>query len=146
MPGHVNYDDLVSCGQFGLLDSIEKYDPARKIKFDTYAKSRIHGAILDDSASGTGFPRTVRQRHRQIEQAGDRLHEVLGREATDKEIADYTGLEYEIVRKTRMEHHEGLITSLDESAGDDESGGVTRRDTVADETSERPWLQPIEMQ
>lgn len=140
VPGHVNYDDLVSCGQFGLLDSIEKYDPARKIKFDTYAKNRIHGAILDELRQWDWVPRTVRQRHRQIDQAGDTLHEMLGREATDQEIAAYTGLEYDIVRKTRMEHHEGLITSLDESAGDDDSGGVTRRDTVADETAERPLV------
>jgi RNA polymerase sigma factor for flagellar operon FliA len=65
---------------------------------------------------------------------------MLGREATDAEIADYTGLDYEVVRKTRMEHHEGLITSLDEGAGDDESGAITRKDTVPDETSERPLI------
>jgi len=132
VPCHVSYDDLVSCGQFGLLDSIEKYDPARNTKFDTYAKARIHGAILDELRQWDWVPRTVRQRHRRIEEAAERLQELLGRPADDEEVADYTGLPLEVVRKTRVEHHEGLVTSLDEGGGDEENG-FSRGDQVADE-------------
>ena len=140
VPCHVSYDDLVSCGQFGLLDSIEKYDPARKTKFDTYAKSRIHGAILDELRQWDWVPRTVRQRHRRIEEASERLQEMLGRAADDEEIADYTELPLEVVRKTRVEHHEGLVTSLDEGPQDDENG-FSRGEHVPDPgTAARPLL------
>ena len=140
VPCHVSYDDLVSCGQFGLLDSIEKYDPARQTKFDTYAKARIHGAILDELRQWDWVPRTVRQRHRRIEEASERLQEMLGRPADDQEIAEYTELPVAVVRKTRVEHHEGLVTSLDEGPTDDDNG-FSRSEHVADPgTAARPLV------
>ena len=65
-PSNVEFDDLVSYGIFGLIDAIDKFDPARGIKFETYAISRIKGAILDGLRSNDWAPRSVRQKAKQL--------------------------------------------------------------------------------
>lgn len=87
LPQHVDKDDLISNGFFGLLDAIEKYDPARGIKFETYAVARIRGAILDAIRAQDWVPTSVRQKAKQYEQTMAQLEHSLGRSATDEEIA-----------------------------------------------------------
>ncbi|WP_143447955.1 sigma-70 family RNA polymerase sigma factor, partial [Kineosporia sp. R_H_3] len=48
LPPNIEQADLVSYGIFGLIDAIEKFDIERAIKFETYAISRIRGAIIDE--------------------------------------------------------------------------------------------------
>ena len=62
LPGSVEFDDLVGYGQFGLLDAIEKFDPAKNVKFKTYAVTRIRGAIFDELRQLDWVPRSVRQK------------------------------------------------------------------------------------
>jgi RNA polymerase sigma factor FliA len=69
MPAHVEHADLVSYGIFGLMDAIEKFEPGRGFKFETYAVSRIRGAIIDELRSVDWVPRSVRTRSRQVEAA-----------------------------------------------------------------------------
>lgn len=66
-PGNVEFDDLVSYGIFGLFDAIDKYDPEKNIRFNTYAVTRIRGAIFDELRSIDWVPRSVRQQTRQID-------------------------------------------------------------------------------
>ena len=69
LPAHVEEGDLVSYGLLGLMNAIERYDPSRDIKFETYAISRIKGAIIDELRSMDWVPRSVRSRAREIERA-----------------------------------------------------------------------------
>lgn len=92
LPTHVDKDDLISNGFFGLLDAIERFDPNRNIKFETYAVARIRGAILDSLRALDWVPTTVRQRARQYEQVLGELEHKLGRSATDDEIAVAIGI------------------------------------------------------
>ena len=69
LPAHVEEGDLVSYGLLGLMDAIERYDPGRDIKFETYAISRIKGSIIDELRSLDWVPRSVRSRAREIERA-----------------------------------------------------------------------------
>ena len=69
LPAHVDEGDLVSYGLLGLIGAIERYDPDREIKFETFALSRIKGAIIDELRSLDWVPRSVRARARQIERA-----------------------------------------------------------------------------
>src|SRR5438270_1091727 len=69
LPAHVEEGDLVSYGLLGLMNAIERYDPGRDIKFETYAISRIKGAIIDELRSMDWVPRSVRSRAREIERA-----------------------------------------------------------------------------
>lgn len=87
LPQYVDKDDLISNGFFGLLDAIEKYDPLRAIKFETYAVVRIRGSMLDAIRAQDWVPTSVRQKAKQYEQTVSQLENKLCRVATDNEIA-----------------------------------------------------------
>ena len=88
LPPHLDRDDLLSSGFFGLLDAIDRFDLSRNIKFETYAGVRIRGAMIDYLRSKDWIPVTMRQRIRKYEQTVYRLENELGRSATDNEIAE----------------------------------------------------------
>lgn len=92
MPESVDFDDLVGFGNLGLLDAIEKFDPAKNVKFKTYATTRIRGSIYDELRNLDWVPRSVRQKSREMEEAIVELEGKLGRSATDSEIADSMGM------------------------------------------------------
>src|SRR5579875_3069585 len=88
LPHSIEQADLVSYGMFGLIDAIEKFDTARQIKFETYAITRIKGAIIDELRSIDWVPRSVRAKARTIEKAYAKLEGTLLRTPTDAEVAD----------------------------------------------------------
>ena len=69
LPAHVDDDDLISYGLLGLIGAIERYDPDRDVKFETYAIARIKGSIIDELRAMDWVPRSVRARARDIERA-----------------------------------------------------------------------------
>ena len=69
LPAHVDEGDLVSYGLLGLIGAIERYEPDRDVKFETYAIARIKGAIIDELRAMDWVPRSVRARARDIERA-----------------------------------------------------------------------------
>lgn len=87
LPASVDIDDLINDGVFGLMDAIEKYDSSRTVKFETYAITRINGAIIDALRSLDWVPRTIRQRAREIDRAYERLELELGRSPSRDELA-----------------------------------------------------------
>ncbi len=95
MPQNIEFDDLVSYGVFGLLDAIGKFDPARGIKFKTYAMTRIRGAIFDELRSIDWIPRSIRQKAKQVELVISELENKLGRTVEDDEIAQEMGISSE---------------------------------------------------
>ena len=82
LPAHVDEADLISYGLVGLINAIERFELEREIKFETYAITRIKGAIIDELRSLDWVPRSVaparpRDRARQREaraQAPARAH------------------------------------------------------------------------
>jgi RNA polymerase sigma factor for flagellar operon FliA len=92
LPSHVERADLVSYGIFGLIDAVERFDPARGCRFETYAIARIKGNILDELRSLDWVPRSVRAKARRIEAALTRLAAALHRSPTDAELADALGM------------------------------------------------------
>src|SRR3954469_13845330 len=83
LPQNVEQSDLVSYGIFGLIDAIEKFDLSRGYKFETYAISRIKGAILDELRSIDWVPRSVRAKARALEKAYAKLEAQLHRTPSD---------------------------------------------------------------
>ena len=79
LPQNVEQADLVSYGIFGLIDAIDKFDPGRGYKFETYAIARIKGAILDELRSIDWVPRSVRAKARALEKAYAKLEGELHR-------------------------------------------------------------------
>ena len=92
LPAHVERDDLLSSGFFGLLDAIERYDPARRNKFETYATVRVRGAMLDYLRAKDWMPVTMRTRIRKYTEVSARLETQLERPATDEEIRAEMGV------------------------------------------------------
>ncbi len=88
LPSHVEESDLISYGLLGLIGAIERFDPEREIKFETFAVARIKGAIIDELRSLDWVPRSVRARARDVEKAHAALEAKLGRAPTDEEMAE----------------------------------------------------------
>jgi RNA polymerase sigma factor for flagellar operon FliA len=114
MPSTVEFDDLVSCGTFGLLDAIDKFDLAQNVKFKTYAVVRIRGAIFDELRSTDWVPRSVRQKIREIEEAVSTLEAQYGRPVSDSEIAAYLKMDKEEFFKTIVKISGTSILSLND--------------------------------
>ena len=87
LPASVDINDLINDGVFGLMDAIEKYDRSRTVKFETYAITRINGAIIDALRTLDWVPRTIRQRARELDRAYEALELELGREPSRDELA-----------------------------------------------------------
>lgn len=88
LPQHLDKDDLLSSGFFGLLDAIDRFDITRNIKFETYAGLRIRGAMIDYLRSKDWIPVSMRQKIRKYEQTVSKLETELGRAATDDELSE----------------------------------------------------------
>lgn len=95
MPSHIDSDDLISSGIIGLVKAIERYDLNCGTQFETYATTRIKGAILDELRSLDWVPRSVRGRAKVLEKVYVLLEEKLGRIPTDEETAEYLGISTE---------------------------------------------------
>jgi RNA polymerase sigma factor FliA len=98
MPDSVEQDDLVSDGVFGLLDAIERFEPARGLSFQTFAVPRIRGAIIDGMRSMDFVPRSVRDKLRVVHRAQVTLEERLGRSPEDTEVAREVGIPVQQLR------------------------------------------------
>jgi RNA polymerase sigma factor for flagellar operon FliA len=92
LPANVEQADFVSSGVFGLIDAIEKFDPDRAIKFETYAITRIRGAMIDELRALDWIPRSVRQKARAVERAYATLEAKLRRTPTEPEVAAEMGV------------------------------------------------------
>jgi RNA polymerase sigma factor for flagellar operon FliA len=92
LPPNVEINDLINDGILGLIDATEKYDDARGVKFETYAITRINGAILDALRALDWVPRAVRQRARELERVYQEIEAELGRAASEDEVAERMGL------------------------------------------------------
>ncbi len=98
LPSSVDPGDLVSAGVFGLIDAVERFDPERGVKFETFAVPRIRGAVFDGLRSLDWVPRSVRSRAREVETAFTELEGRLGRAPSDEELAGHlkiTGTEFQ---------------------------------------------------
>ena len=114
MPHNVEFDDLVGFGVFGLFDAIEKYDPAKHVKFKTYAVTRIRGSIFDELSSIDWVPRSVRQKSREVEDTIRSLESRLGRAASDEEIARAMSMDVEEFQSLILKISSTSILSLND--------------------------------
>jgi RNA polymerase sigma factor for flagellar operon FliA len=140
LPSHVDEGDLVSYGLLGLISAIERYDPDRDVKFETYAIARIKGSILDELRSLDWVPRSVRSRARQIERAMSELEARIGRAPSDEEIAKKVGITVEELEGSLTDISRSSIAALDELWTISGSGGdqVALIDTIEDTQGPEP--------
>lgn len=139
LPAHVDRDDLVSFGTFGLIEVLSSYDPDRAVKFETFATPRIRGSILDALRKLDPVSRSVRSKVRDIESARAELQIEMGREPSDQEIAMQLGMSVHELWSLQGQAHAALLSSLDEDGSSDDpaSARVSVSETLYD-ISSRP--------
>ena len=149
LPAHVDEGDLVSYGLLGLIGAIERYDPGRDVKFETYAIARIKGAIIDELRAMDWVPRSVRARARHIERAMAELEAKLHRAPTDEEIASKLGIETDELEESLTEISRSSIAALDElwTVSGSDGDQVALIDTIEDHEAPDPQsnLSHVEM-
>jgi RNA polymerase sigma factor for flagellar operon FliA len=114
LPANIEQADLISYGIFGLIDAIEKYDQARGIKFETYAISRIRGAIIDELRAIDWVPRSVRFKAREVEKAYQSLENKLKRPPSDAEIAEEMNITLDELNRIYTQLSTVSLVALDE--------------------------------
>ena len=114
LPSHVDDADLISYGLMGLIGAIERFDPERGIKFETFAMTRIRGAIIDELRSLDWVPRSVRSRAREIEACQAKLEHELQRAPTEQELADKLGMTESELQNSLLEIANSSVYALDE--------------------------------
>ena len=119
-------EDLYSYGIFGLIDAIDKYDPSKEIKFETYATIRIRGEIIDSVRKLSLKPRVSMDRIKILEKAKAEFRMEYGRNPSVEELSEITGIEKEKVNIALI--HGLRIVSADEINSD----GFTVTDTLED--------------
>lgn len=135
LPPSLERGDLVGFGTIGLIDAIERFDLDLGLTFQTYAVTRIRGAILDELRSLDWVPRSVRGRIHAIEGAAAAFEQEHGAEPSVADLARVTGLTEDEVRSAFAGYRRGYVTSLDEGDRDDGEGGGR---TLVDETVALP--------
>ena len=140
LPAHVDEADLISYGLGGLIRAIDRYEPEREVRFETYAVSRIKGAIIDELRSLDWVPRSVRARAREIERATVLLERELHRAPTEDEVAEEIGATVAELRDALLALSRSSLVALDgtwssSEPGDDDNSLM---DTLEDPNADDP--------
>jgi RNA polymerase sigma factor for flagellar operon FliA len=142
LPPNIEQADLVSYGIFGLIDAIEKFDLERAIKFETYAISRIRGAIIDELRALDWIPRSVRSKAREVEKAYAALEGKLHRTPSEAEVAGELGIGLEELHAIFSQVSFVNVVALDEllNVGGDRGDKLSLVDTLEDTKAEDPVM------
>jgi RNA polymerase sigma factor FliA len=140
LPSHVEDADLISYGLVGLIGAIQRFEPERGIKFETFAMTRIRGAIIDELRSLDWVPRSVRSRAREIETAQAKLEHELQRAPTEVELAAKLNMTEAELQGALLEIANSSVYALDElwTVSDSSGDQVSLLDTIADEGAADP--------
>lgn len=140
LPPNIEQADLVSYGIFGLMDAITKFDITRSIKFETYAISRIRGAVIDELRSIDWIPRSVRSKAREVERAYATLEGKLRRTPTEREVAAELGMALADLHSIFAQVSFVNVVALDEllNVGGDRGDKLALVDTLEDTKAEDP--------
>jgi len=128
LPDTVELGDLVSYGMFGLIDAIEKFELERGYKFETYAATRVRGAIIDELRAADWVPRSVRSKARQVETATRALEQQEQCRVTNAAVADKLGWDVGDVRAVRAQVALSYVVPL---GGLPREGGDIEREVSA---------------
>jgi RNA polymerase sigma factor for flagellar operon FliA len=140
LPPNIEQADLVSYGIFGLIDAIQKFDLERAIKFETYAISRIKGAIIDELRSIDWIPRSVRYKAREVEKAYAALEAGCTARPTEAEVAAELGIALEDLHTIFSQVSFVNVVALDEllTSGGEKGDKLSLVDTLEDTKAEDP--------
>ncbi|MCA8914052.1 MAG: FliA/WhiG family RNA polymerase sigma factor [Planctomycetes bacterium] len=140
LPSHVDVDELIQAGVFGLMDAVDGFDPERGVKFEVYAKQRIGGAILDDLRNQDFAPRLVRTHSHRMDRAYKDVEADTGKVPEPCDVAERLGISLEEYDRWMREINMANIVSLDRASSeyDGEGKEIRKVDTIEDTDVEAP--------
>jgi len=122
LPSYIEIDDLFAAGLMGLIQAIEKFEPSRNIKFETYAIPRIKGSMLDELRNQDWFPRSIRHKAKLLETVLSDLETKLGRAVTDNDIVEYLNISIDEYYKMLDDVALTNLISLDQTISSNSDG------------------------
>ena len=128
----IDYDDLLSIGVMGLLDAVDKYSSDKKASFETYARLRIKGAILDELRRIGILSRDKMTLVKTYYKKREELEQLLLREPSDEEICEYMQIKMDELLKIYTNIHYLSISSLDEAIYESEGQSISLLNTLSD--------------
>jgi len=142
LPPHIDEEDLIGYGVFGLLDALQRFEPSRGVKFETYATLRIRGAMIDGLRSMDWVPHSARQKVKRVHQGFSELESGLGRNPSAEEVAQYLQLSLEELNATLLQGQYMTLVSLEDVAGSDSADSNTSPlDLIIDSKSQDAFQQ-----
>ncbi len=135
-PKHVDVDELIQSGTFGLMNAVNAYDPERGVKFQNYAQQRIRGSILDELRENDWAPRLVRTNSHRIERARNEIESETGTPPTAKEIATNLGITLEEFDRWQADTNRAQLMSLNGATSGSENEGkeITKAGIIEDKS------------
>jgi RNA polymerase sigma factor FliA len=132
----VSRDDMISHAIIGLIDAVERFDPSREVKFQTYAITRIRGSVLDALKSVDWIPRSLREASNELTRTMARLEIELGQIPSDEEVADAMGIDVDRLNEIVTATGQSVMQSLEQVilGGDDETSFTAMTTGVYGET------------
>jgi RNA polymerase sigma factor FliA len=122
LPAQVPLDDLINAGVVGLVEALDRFDPAKNVQLKSFAKFRIRGAILDSLRGMDWGSRSLRRQGRRIEEAIGKLKGILRRVPTEPEIAKELGMELDEYQHLLGELRGLNLGSLQDAEGENGNG------------------------
>ncbi|HBT33916.1 MAG TPA: RNA polymerase sigma factor FliA [Pusillimonas sp.] len=144
LPSSVELDDLLQAGMMGLLDAVRRYQQVPEAQFETYAVTRIRGAMLDELRTQDWLPRSVRAKSRVIEQAVHASEQRLMRPATEAELAQELGVSLTEYQEM-LEGAQGVqVVHYEDLSRFQGSGGRIAEEALPSDDSAQHWANPLQ--
>lgn len=142
LPAHIDDEDLIGYGVFGLLDALQRFEPSRGVKFETYATLRIRGSIIDGLRAMDWVPHSARQKVKKVNQVYGELENTLGRNPTEEEVAKHLDITIEELNLTLLQGQYMTLVSLEDiSTSDSGETNSSPLDYVIDYKSQESFQQ-----
>lgn len=138
LPAHVETDDLYSAGLVGLLNAVRQFDPKGGSSFETYARVRIRGAILDELRRLDWVPRSVHSKARKVQAVIQELEQAKGDMPTNEEIAKAMGISLDEYERLIDEIKPATFVCLDSVQSSEQSPETSRYDSIPDDAQQNP--------
>lgn len=138
LPPHVDGEDLYSAGLTGLLNAVRNYNPDAGTSFETYARLRIRGAVLDELRRMDWVPRSVHTKARKVQSVMHAIEQKKGRLATEQEMAEALNIPVKEYQQWLEEIRPATFVCLDAAFNNEFDDSLSQYESMADQKQENP--------
>jgi len=141
LPSHIDEDDLISYGVFGLLDALKKFDSSKGVKFETYAGLRIRGGIIDGLRAMDWVPHSARKKVKEIQHKIDNIQTTLGRNASMEEISAQLNMTLDDLNTILLQGQYMTLISFEDMLGSASGDGLSPINMIIDNDAEKGYIE-----